>query len=107
MTSGELRVDHESVDLVVRELADLKTALVAVVAYVREEDLTPSSFGVLGEQMAAGAAFVQVRDALVASMEKALPLLADLSDSVEESALRVRAVDEESAALITRAGEMR
>lgn len=104
MASGELRIDHEAVAVAVRELTAIKSALEAVTEYGREDDLAPGMFGVLGEQLGAASAFVQLRDGLRMSFERAVPSIDDLARSVEQSAKAATAVDEEAAALIRGAG---
>lgn len=104
MTSGELRVDHEAVAVVVRELTAIRSALDAVMAYAREDDVVPAMFGVLGEQLGAGTAFTQARDGLRDSFGRAVPVIDELARAVEESVKTATAVDEEAAALISRAG---
>ncbi|WP_431426065.1 hypothetical protein [Actinokineospora sp.] len=88
----------------VRELTAIGSALDAVMEYAREDDLVPGMFGVLGEQLGAASAFAQVRDELRMSFERAVPSIDELARSVEDSANAATAVDEESAALISRAG---
>lgn len=103
MSAGELRVDHEAVAAVARELVEIKAALDAVTRYASEDDLVPAMFGVLGEQMGAGSAFAHARDGLRASFERMVPLLDEIAQMIEDSAKDAVTADEDAVALLNRA----
>ncbi|PPK69584.1 hypothetical protein V5P93_006771 [Actinokineospora auranticolor] len=103
MPDGVLRVDHEAVSALAKEVADLRSALEEVAAFARADLPPPRRFGPLGE--AAGAAFGTLHEALLTSFEKVVPQVDGMVAELVESTKRIADVDEEAARRITRAGE--
>jgi hypothetical protein len=102
--AGRSEIDLEVAHAVSRDMIELSSALDQVRAYAAVPDINADQFGKLAENVGVGTNFVAVRDALIGSIDKLVPVVHGMTEALAGTVGSITERDQDAAGVIGNAG---